>query len=83
MFTLNKKLLISISAATALSLGLTACMESSAAPTQSVAPVKASIDGGLSYPVVDGKTGPYYVNTQFNGVKINNGRVPTHAEYEE
>jgi len=82
MFKLNKKLLISISAATALSLGLSACMEG-AAPTQSAAPVKASIDGGVSYPVVDGKTGPYRVNTQFQGVKINNGRVPTHAEYEE
>jgi len=82
MFKLNPKLFISISAAAALSLGLTACMES-AAPQKSASYTKASIDGGVNYPVVNGKTGPYYVNTQFNGVKINNGRIPTDAEYKE
>jgi len=81
-FTLNKKSIVSISVAAALSLGFSACMES-ATPSKSAAPTKASIDGGVSYPVVNGKTGPYYVNTQFNGVKINNGRVPTADEYKE
>ena len=82
MLQFNKKSFVSISVAAALSLGFSACMANST-PDENSAPKKASIDGGVSYPVVDGKTGPYRVNTQFSGVKINNGRVPTHAELEE
>jgi cytochrome c len=82
MFKLNTKLLVSISAAAALSLGLSACMEN-AAPAGSSAPTKASIDGGVSYPVVNGKTGPYYVNEKAHGGVIKFGRKPTEKEYEE
>ena len=78
----NKSLFISISIAATLTLGFSACMANST-PNDTNTPKKASIDGGVSYPVVDGKTGPYRVNTQTIGMKINNGRVPTEAEYEE
>ena len=81
MFKLNKKLLISISAAAALSLGLTACMES-ATPAGNT-PTKAGIDGGVSYPVVNSKTGPYYVNEKAHTGAIKFGRTPTEKEYEE
>jgi len=81
MFKVNKKLLVSISAAAALSLGLSACMEN-AAPASSSAPTKASIDGGVSYPVVNGKTGPYYVNTKAHSGAVKFGRTPTKAEYD-
>ena len=83
MFKLNKNLLISISAAAALSLGLSACMDDVTPSKNSVTPtVAASIDGGVNYPVVDGKTGPYYVNPQVakDASKIFNGRIPTKAE---
>ena len=82
MFKLNKKLLISISAAAALSLGLSACMEN-AAPVDSITPTKASIDGGVNYPVVNDKTGPYYINTNAHNADVKYGRTPTQAEYEE
>jgi cytochrome c len=82
MFKLNKKLLISISAAAALSLGLSACMES-AAPAGASTPSKVSIDGGVEYPVVNGKTGPYYVNEKAHNAGIKFGRTPTEKEYEE
>lgn len=82
MFKLNKKLFISISAAAALSLGLSACMES-ATPTASSTSSKASIDGGVEYPVTNGKTGPYYVNTNAHNLNVKYGRTPTKAEYDE
>ena len=80
---LNKKLLVSISVAAALSLGFSACMEGSATPSTSTGPTVPAIDGGVNYPVKDGKTGPYYVNTQFDSVKVNHGRIPTKHELEE
>ncbi len=54
---------------------------------------KKDISGGVYYPIKDGKTGPYKVNTQVytdsdvakgkDGIKVsyNNGRVPTKNEY--
>ena len=85
MFKLNKKLLISISAAAALSLGLSACMEGVMPSGEQNAPALASIDGGVSYPVKDNMTGPYHVNPQVAQMdkKIFNGRIPTEKEYEE
>jgi cytochrome c len=83
MFKLNKKLLVSVSVAAALSVGFAACAESSATPSAKINTVVPSIDGGVHYPVVNGKTGPYYINTQFDGKKINFGRIPTEKEYEE
>ena len=82
MFKLNRKLLISISAAAVLSLGLSACMES-ASPAGSSMPTKASIDGGVSYPVANDKTGPYYINTNAHNADVKYGRTPTKAEYDE
>jgi cytochrome c len=81
MFKLNQKLLISISAAAVISLGLSACLGDSAAPGANSGASIPSIDGGVTYPVTNGKTGPYHVNTQVTGMKINNGRIPTDAEY--
>ena len=80
---MNKKVLISISAAAVLSLGLSACMESAAPQDAQKTLTAASIDGGVSYPVKNGMTGPYHVNPQVaqNAKKIFNGRVPTKAEY--
>ncbi len=83
MFKLNKKLLISISAAATLSLGLSACMESVMPSSETNTPALASIDGGVNYPVKDNMTGPYHVNPQVAQMKIFNGRVPTEKEYEE
>jgi len=85
MFKLNKKLLISISAAAALSLGLSACMENVMPNADSSTPAVASIDGGVNYPVKNDMTGPYHVNPQVAKVSKNifNGRIPTEKEYEE
>jgi cytochrome c len=82
IFKLNKKLLISVSTVTALSIGLSACMES-ASPSKLPVQTKKDIDGGISYPVINGKTSLYYVNGQVakDAKKIRYGRVPTAAEY--
>jgi len=80
MMKMNKKLLVSISAAAALSVGLSACMQNAAPAEKS--PIKASIDGGVSYPVANGKTGPYYINTKAHSGAIKFGRAPTKAELE-
>jgi cytochrome c len=82
MFTINKNLFISISAAAALSLGLSACMEN-ATPTDTKVAKKAAIDGGVMYPMANGMTGPYHVNPNAHSKKIIHGRVPTAKEYEE
>ena len=50
---------------------------------------KEDISGGVQYPIKDGQTGPYKVSSQVWGkdgklkLVLNNGRVPTHNEYEE
>jgi len=80
MFKLNKKLLLSVSTAALLSLGLSACMEN-LSPSGSNTAVKGSIDGGVSYPVVNSKTGPYNVNTKAHSATVKYGRVPTKNEY--
>ena len=75
MIKFSNKLLISASVAALVSLGLSGCAGESGWAK------KPAIDGGVSYPVKDGKTGPYYVNTQKDQFSINNGRVPTKDEY--
>jgi cytochrome c len=80
MFTLNKKVLTSLSIAAVLSLGLCSCMDN-AEPAKN-SETKASIDGGVSYPVVNGKTGPYAVNTKAHTTKVHFGRTHTKAEYD-
>ena len=80
MFKLDRKLLTTASAAAAVALLTVGCMGGDTdAPTAAVK-TKASIDGGVSYPVVNGKTSAYYVNTDVTNMKINNGRVPTANE---
>ncbi len=81
MFKLDRKLIVSASVAAAVALFAVGCVGGDATPVASPsASAKLGIDGGLSYPVVNGKTGPYYVNAQSEGKKINNGRVPTENE---
>jgi cytochrome c len=75
MFKLNTKLIVTASVVTVSAL-FTAATASQTASATSV----ASIDGGVMYPVVNGKTSAYKVNTQSQGMKINNGRVPTANE---
>jgi len=41
---------------------------------------KLVIDGGATYPVHNGKTGPYYTNEKAHSVAINNGRPATPNE---
>jgi len=81
MMKLDKKLLISLSAATLLTLGVSGCMDG-ASPAGSAAKVP-SIDGGVMYPVKDGMTGPYHVNTKAHTTAVKFGRTPTEKEYEE
>lgn len=82
MFKLDRKLIISASVAATLAL-LTGCMPGSAEPKgETTVNGKPTIDGGAVYPVVNDKTGPYYVNPQvaIDAKKIYNGRAPTANE---
>jgi len=89
MFTLNKKIL-SASLAVSAALFLTACNTSVPASGSShldastvqttYANGKRVIDGGTTYPVVNGKTSQYDVNTEAHSEKLNHGRTPTAAE---
>ncbi|QOP42240.1 c-type cytochrome [Sulfurimonas marina] len=74
MIKISNKLLVSASVAALVSFGFSGCMETSA-------PVKHGMDGGVYYPIANGKTGPYHVNTTAHDMTINNGRVPTEDEY--
>ncbi len=81
MFKLDRKLIITASTAAAVALFTLGC-GGSTGTTESKKASKISIDGGVSYPVVNDKTGPYYVNPQVaqDAPKIYNGRVPTANE---
>ena len=82
MFKLDRKLIISASVAAAMVL-LSGCMPGGTEPKgESTVNGKATIDGGLVYPVSNDKTGPYYVNPQVavDAAKIFNGRTPTENE---
>ena len=81
MMKLDKKLLISLCAATLLSFGVSGCMDG-ASPAGSAAKTP-SIDGGVMYPVQNGMTGPYHVNEKAHSGAIKFGRTPTEEEYEE
>jgi len=92
MFKLDRKLAISISAVTAATLfsacvgGNTGTFGVDGGSTKYVASHtynfngKKVVDGGVTYPVVDGKTGPYYVNEQISKISFNKGREATSAE---
>jgi cytochrome c len=84
MFKLDRKLIISASAVTATVLFTVGCgatlASANSTKVNSTPVLKADISGGVSYPVVNGKTGAYYVNTKAIGMKINHGRIPTANE---
>ena len=80
MFKLDRKIIISASVALSVVLFSAGCLDGGASPKNTDAKSKASIDGGVFYPVVKDKTGPYLVNPQATGMKINNGRIPTANE---
>jgi len=82
MFKLDRKLIITASTAAAVALFTLGCNGGNTGTTESSKASKISIDGGVSYPVVNDKTGPYYVNPQVAQVapKLFNGRVPTANE---
>ncbi|MBE0499405.1 MAG: c-type cytochrome [Campylobacterales bacterium] len=82
MFKLDRKLIVSASAVTIAALFTAGCVksEATAGPAEATyANGKVTIDGGLYYPVVDGKTGPYLVNTQKQS-GFTYGRTPTANE---
>ena len=82
MFKLDRKLQITASVAATVALfTLGGCNGSSTGTTETTqVNGQATIDGGSTYPVIDGKTSAYYVNTNVTGMKINNGRIPTANE---
>ena len=61
MFNLDRKLIISASVVTAVALSVVGCV-GDATPDASSGPSKASIDGGVYYPVSNGKTSVYHIN---------------------
>lgn len=84
MFKLDRKLLTTASAAAALAILTVGCMGGSGSTSTGTTEVngKATIDGGTTYPVMNDKAGPYYVNPQVaaDAAKIDNGRIPTKNE---
>ncbi len=82
MFKLNTKLIVAASALTVAALFTAGCMEGGAKPSGANVATAADIAGGVVYPIVDGKTGPYYVNEKAISMKLNHGRVPTTNELE-
>lgn len=89
MFTINK-LIISASIAASAALFMSACNGEASASGAShtgattaqtaYANGKAVIDGGVVYPVVNGKTSVYLVDTSVDKYTFNYGRVPTANE---
>jgi len=79
MLNLNTKSITLASVATIAMLLSAGCMDS-ATPSSVDKNSKPSIDGGVYYPVVGDKTGPYKVNPQTVGLKLNYGRAVTPNE---
>ena len=83
MFKLDRKLIISASVAATVALLSVGCVPGNTEPKgESSINGKANIDGGLIYPVINDKAGPYYINPQVSieAKKIYNGRAPTENE---
>lgn len=96
MFSFNKKIVLGASAAAAAMI-IAGCAESGEAAKPSAmmgggkcggavahtyANGKAVIDGGVTYPVVNGKTGPYYVDAAAENGGYSYGRTPTAEQLE-
>jgi cytochrome c len=91
MFKLEQYKTLAVSVVAAATLVTTA--QASESAYNGLWNAKKDISGGVYYPVKDGATGPYKVNTQVyndsdiakgeDGIKAvyNNGRTPTDAEY--
>lgn len=81
MFKLDRKLILSASVFTAAALFVAGCAGGGLGFANSnTSHAQPSIDGGVYYPVVNGKTGPYLVDRVAMPMKINNGRIPTENE---
>ena len=80
MFKLDRKLIVSASVATIAAFFAVGCGGADAAPGSASGVSSSDIAGGVVYPVTNGKTGAYNVNTAVIGMKINHGRVPTANE---
>ncbi|SFV75176.1 membrane c-type cytochrome cy [hydrothermal vent metagenome] len=79
MFKLNKKSIALASIATIATI-FTGCIGDATPKEEKTVAHKADISGGVNYPIVGDHTGPYKVNPQIIGLKINNGRTPTPNE---
>jgi len=65
MFKLDRKLIVTAAAVTAAALFTAGCLGGGSTPSEAkYSNGKATIDGGVYDPIVNGKTGPYHVNTQ-------------------
>ena len=80
MLKLNTKSITVASIAAAVAIFSAGCFDNGAKPGATSVVSKPSIDGGVYYLDANGKNGPYYVNNQHVGMKINNGRLPTDNE---
>ncbi len=81
MFKLDRKLIITASAATVAALFAVGC-GGSTAPSAATYEFngKATIDGGVYHPIENGYTGPYAVNTNAHDMTLNHGRRATKNE---
>jgi len=79
MFKLDRKLIIPATITMAV-LFAAGCGGANTTTGSANEVSKSDISGGVYYPIIGNKTGPYNVNTQALGMKINNGRVPTANE---
>jgi cytochrome c len=80
MLKLDRKSIVSASLAAAVALSLVGCLDGSVKPSTSTTESKASIDGGVFYPVKNGKTSVYLVNEDTLKGGYTNGRTPTANE---
>jgi len=88
MFKLDHKLVISTSTMAMVALFAIGCVgdgganvsAKNAVGTKSLNTTPLSIDGGVVYPMIGDKTGPYRINADAHKMKINNGRIPTANE---
>ncbi|MDD5211444.1 MAG: c-type cytochrome [Sulfuricurvum sp.] len=81
MFKLDRKLILSASVFTAAALFVAGCAAGGLGFSKSNSTsAQVSIDGGVFYPAVNGKTGPYVLDTKAAAMKLNQGRIPTANE---
>ncbi len=81
MFKLDRKLIISATAATLAAFFAAGCVEGDATPAAALTVNgKPTIDGGTYSPVANGKTGVYHINEETLKGGFSYGRVPTDNE---